>query len=58
MPRFRHGSYARGRGTNAKRDSMGRYSSAGDFKMELEGIMQDAPNEMVRQKLMDTINMM
>ena len=58
MPRFRHGSYARGRGANAKRDSMGRYSSAGDFKMELEGIMQDAPNEMVRQKLMETINMM
>lgn len=64
MPNFRHGSmaqggsYARGRGANARRDSMGRYSSAGDFKMELEGIMQDAPNEMVRQKLIETMNMM
>lgn len=70
MPNFRHGSYARGgsmaqgssyargRGTNARRDSMGRYSSTGDFRMELEEIMQDAPNEAVRQKLMETMNMM
>lgn len=58
MPRFRHGSYARGRGANARRDSMGRYSSTGDFRMELEEIMQDAPNEAVRQKLMETMNMM
>lgn len=40
------------------RDSMGRYSSGGDFRMELEEIMQDAPNEAVRQKLMETMNMM
>lgn len=70
MPNFRHvsyarggsmaqgGSYARGRGANAKRDSMGRYSSAGDFRMELEDIIQDAPNEAVRQKLMETMSMM
>lgn len=70
MPNFRRGSYARGgsmaqggsyargRGANARRDSMGRYSSAGDFRMELEEIMQDAPNEAVRQKLMETMSMM
>lgn len=69
MPRFRRGSYARGgsmaqgsyargRGANARRDSMGRYASAGDFRMELEEIMQDAPNEAVRQKLAETMNMM
>lgn len=51
------GSYARGRGRNAKRDSMGRYSSEGysraedDFRMDLHELMQDAPNEQVRQKL-------
>lgn len=52
------GSYARGHGLNARRDSMGRYSSAGDFKMELEALMQEAPNDVVRQKLMETMNMM
>lgn len=42
-------SYARGRGRNAKRDSMGRYSSAGysygneDMVEQLEGLMMDAP---------------
>ena len=51
------GSYARGRGRNAKRDSMGRYSNEGysraedDFRMDLQELMQDAPNEQVRQKL-------
>lgn len=51
------GSYARGRGRNAKRDSMGRYSSEGysraedDFRMDLQELVQDAPNEQVRQKL-------
>lgn len=51
------GSYARGRGRNAKRDSMGRYSSEGysraedDFRMDLQELLQDAPNEQVRQKL-------
>ena len=51
------GSYARGRGRNARRDSMGRYSSEGysraedDFRMDLQELMQDAPNEQVRQKL-------
>lgn len=57
---YRGGSYARGRGRNAKRDSMGRYSSRYDgysradeasFKADLEDLMQDAPNEHVRTKL-------
>lgn len=48
------GSYARGR--NAKRDSMGRYSSEGysraeDFRMELEDLMASAPNDRIRQKM-------
>lgn len=52
------GSYARGRGRGARRDSMGRYSREGgysraedDFRMELEELMQDAPNDRVRQKM-------
>lgn len=53
-----YGSYARGRGSNARRDSMGRYSSAGDFRADLQDMMNNAPNEQVRQKLMETMNMM
>lgn len=51
------GSYARGRGRNARRDAMGRYSSDGysraedDFRMDLQELMADAPNDQVRQKL-------
>lgn len=51
------GSYARGRGRNARRDAMGRYSSEGysraedDFRMDLQELMADAPNDQVRQKL-------
>lgn len=52
------GSYARGRGRGARRDSMGRYSREGgysraedDFRMELEELMQDAPNDQIRQKM-------
>lgn len=54
-------SYARGRGRNARRDSMGRYSSEGgysraeDFKMELEELMESAPNDRIRQKMMDVM---
>lgn len=50
---YRGGSYARGRGRNAKRDSMGRYSrergysrASDDIVMELKEIMQDAPESM------------
>lgn len=58
------GSYARGRGRNAKRDSMGRYSSEGysraedDFRMDLKDLMQDAPNEHIRQKIQGIISEM
>lgn len=52
----------RGRGSNARRDSMGRYSSdrysreggysmEDDFRMDLQELMQAAPNEQVKQKL-------
>lgn len=55
--RMMGGSYARGRGRNARRDAMGRYSREGgysradDFRMDLQDLMQDAPNDHVRQKL-------
>lgn len=44
-------SYARGRGRNAKRDSMGRYSSAGysygndEMIEQLEELMEEAPDQ-------------
>ena len=50
------GSYARGRGRNAKRDAMGRYSRdgysmAGDEMIdELRDLMQDAPDEQTRME--------
>lgn len=49
-------SYARGRGRNARRDSMGRYSSEGysraanDMAHELRELMEDAPDEHTRQE--------
>lgn len=62
---MRGGSYARGRGRNARRDAMGRYSSEGgysraedDFRMELEELMATAPNDHVRQKLKSLIGEM
>lgn len=49
---YRGGSYARGRGRNARRDGMGRYSRAdGDMMETLHGLMQDAPNDMIRQDI-------
>ena len=58
-------SYARGRGSNARRDSMGRYSREGgysmaedDFRMEVEELMQSAPNERARQKLRELMSEM
>ena len=53
----RGSSYARGRGRNARRDSMGRYSSEGysraaeDMKDQLRRLMEQAPNEMTRREL-------
>lgn len=58
MPYTRGGrgnSYARG--GNVRRDSMGRYSRErgysrdDDFKSELQELIQDAPNEHIRQKM-------
>lgn len=54
-------SYARGRGRNAKRDSMGRYSSAGkDMAMELRELMEEAPENMKMefQKLINKMERM
>lgn len=54
-------SYARGRGRNAKRDSMGRYSSAGysygneDMIEQLESLMEEAP-EQVKQDIQRLIS--
>ena len=45
------GSYARGRGRNARRDSRGRYSMAGEEMVdELRDLMQDAPDEQTRME--------
>lgn len=52
-------SYARGRGRNARRDAMGRYSRSGDdFRMELHEIMQEAPNDQVRMDIQNILNRM
>lgn len=54
----RGGSYARGRGRNAKRDRMGRYSSDGGYSMaaedmaeELRSMAGEAPNDRIRAEL-------
>jgi hypothetical protein len=49
------GSYARGRGRNARRDSMGRYSRNGysrdkEMVSELKEMMETAPDERTRQE--------
>lgn len=55
-------SYARGRGRNARRDSMGRYSSRGysmaseDMVNELRDLMNDAPDEHTRKEFEKFIN--
>lgn len=57
-------SYAPGRGTYAKRDSMGRYASddgysrGGDMVDELRSLMNDAPDEQTRQEFQRLINKM
>ena len=54
----RGGSYARGRGSNAKRDSMGRYSSERGYSRDgmemadqLRDLMDDAPNDAIRMDI-------
>ena len=51
-------SYARGRRGNVRRDAMGRYSTADDFRSEIQELMHDAPNDHVRQKLQHIMNEM
>lgn len=57
----RGSSYARGRGRNARRDSMGRYSSEGYSRasegivMDLRELMNDAPDERIRQEIQTLI---
>jgi len=63
-------SYARGRGRNAMRDSMGRYSSRGysrddggysnhgDMVSELRDLMHNAPDDRTRQEMQRLIDRM
>lgn len=63
-------SYARGRGSNAKRDSMGRYSNegrsydysrdgySGDTKEELQRIMNSAQNDREREAIRKALDSM
>ena len=58
-----YGSYARGRGSGARRDSMGRYASDGysrdnDMVMELRELMQNSRDERTRMGLEKFINKM
>lgn len=54
----------RGRGSNARRDSMGRYSNndgysrGGNIADELRDLMQDAPDEQTRQEMQRLISKM
>lgn len=51
--------YSQGRGPYAKRDSLGRYASAsGNFSADLQNLINEAPNEAIRQKLMVMMNEM
>jgi hypothetical protein len=64
------GSYARGRGRNARRDSMGRYSSedgysrrgsyddGSDVKTKLQTMMGQMPDRQTRNALKEVIDMM
>lgn len=45
------GSYARGRGRNARRDSMGRYSSYDGVAEELRSLMGSVQDESVRRDM-------
>lgn len=56
-------SHARGRGRNARRDSMGRYSSrgysrAGDIVDRLRDLMADAPDETTRMEIQRLVSQM
>ena len=54
-------SYARGRGSNANRDSMGRYSNdgySGDTREELQRLMSAAKNEREREVIRHALESM
>lgn len=58
---YPRGSYARGRGRGAKRDSMGRYASADGSDMmiqELRDLMDDAPDERTKMEFKKFIQKM
>lgn len=53
------GSYARERNSYAKRDAMGRYSrDNNEFMMELRELIEDAPNDRIKQKMQSIISEM
>ena len=59
--RYNSNSYSRGRGRNARRDSMGRYSADGysrnsELANELRDLMMDAPDEQTRQEYQKIIS--
>ena len=59
----RRGSYARGRGSNAERDRMGRYSSegysrGGDMVERLRMMMNEAPDDRTRQEIQNLVSRM
>ena len=57
-------SYARGRGRNARRDSMGRYASDsgysrdGEMLSELRSLMEEAPDDKTRQDIQKIVQRM
>ena len=67
--RYDDGDSYRGRGRNARRDSMGRYASEGsyrsyrysrdgkqDFVAQLESLMEDAPDEQTKKNIQRMVN--
>lgn len=61
---YNNGSYARGRGRNARRDALGRYSSENGYSRnaddieQLREMMMEAPTEEIRREYEKIINRM
>lgn len=53
---YRGTSRARGRGVNADRDAMGRYSGDGDSVEQMRRMAADMPNDQLRQEMMSLLN--
>ena len=52
-------SYAKRRGANQYGSyAMGGYSGADDFRMELQDLIEDAPNEQIKRKMRELMNEM